>query len=55
MPTSQQNQDFEKEMARQPLDEACAWIQAHLSPEDVFERCDLDVWAGANDYVKKKG
>ena len=34
------------------LEEAISWIQANMSPEDVFTDAQLTDWAESNEFVK---
>ena len=53
--SSKQERDFiESVMPQYMLGEAIAWIQANLSPEDVFTVNELEEWACENGYCDEK-
>jgi hypothetical protein len=64
MPTGTQDKNFAEEMAasvddtivkmsNSTLDNAIAWIQDNLDPDDVFKEKQLESWAESNGYVKE--
>lgn len=56
MATAQQNRDFANDLLpNDPLNTAIEWIEATLSPEDVFDATALVAWAEKNGYVKAAG
>jgi hypothetical protein len=53
--SSKQERDFiDSVMPQYILGEAIAWIQANLSPEDVFTVNELEEWAEDNGYGEKE-
>lgn len=53
--SSTQERDFVGSiMPQYMLGEAIAWIEANLSPEDVFTVNELEEWACDNGYCKEE-
>lgn len=51
--TDRENREFvEAVMAPCPLDEAIVFIRRRISPEDVFDRNQLEAWALENGFSK---
>lgn len=62
MPTGNQDKAFAEEMSQSvdevkmssgALDNAIAWIENNLSPDDVFGDKKLEAWAESNGYTKE--
>ena len=43
----------EVKMSNTSLDNAIAWMQDNLEPDDVFSQKQLIVWAESNGYTKE--
>lgn len=51
---SRKEKDFiESVVCSSLLEEAVEWIQYYLSPEEVFDKSDLEEWAENNGFVKE--
>ena len=54
MANTSQNQAFAAELyPSYPLDAAIEFIQENLSPDDVFSKSDLEIWAADNGFVQQ--
>ena len=55
MPSTRQNNEFRNAIhSSSLLDDAIEWIRENLSPEDVFETKQLDMWAEENGFRPKE-
>lgn len=58
MPSTKQDEFFAEEikenveMSRGTLDNAIAWMNKNLDPDDVFDEKKLEEWAERNGYTK---
>ncbi len=62
MPTNSQDKSFademqqsvdEVKMSNTSLDNAIAWMQGNLEPDDVFSEKKLIAWAESNGFIKE--
>lgn len=62
MPTKSKDAAFAEEMegsldrivmGNATLDNAIAWIDSNLDPDEVFDQKKLEAWAESNGYVKE--
>lgn len=62
MPTNSQDKSFademqqsvdEVKMSNTSLDNAIAWMQDNLEPDDVFSEKKLIAWAESNGFIKE--
>lgn len=53
--TTGRNAEFIRDITNSTmLDDAVDWIEAHLTPGDVFSHAELEEWALDNGFVAKE-